>query len=153
MYRLLAVLVVLFLGLGAFTTTATDAQSTNRWQSPPEDILEVLHAPQLPRVWNSPTGAHLLLADPVIYPPLSELAAPMHKLAGMRVNPVVNSIHGRHGATSPRLIQVEGRVETPLDLPADAEMHSVEWTADGQRFALTIEVLAALEHRAPLSVE
>ena len=36
-----------------------------RWQSPADDVLEVLHAPPLPWVWATPTGEHLLLADPV----------------------------------------------------------------------------------------
>ena len=139
MYRLLAVLTVVSLMLGMFPAAAADGQSTNGWQSPPKDILDVLHAPQLPWVFTAPTGAHLLLADPVTYPPLDELAAPMHKLAGMRVNPVVNGFHGRHGATSPRLVKVEDGNETSLDLPRDAEVHDVTWTADGQRFALTVK--------------
>ncbi len=109
------------------------------WQQPSQEILEVLHAPVVPSVRTSPTGEHLLLADPVTYPPLSELAAPMHKLAGMRVNPVVSKIHGRHGGTSPRLVAVEDGVVTPLDLPDGAELHDVAWTADGRRFALTVE--------------
>ena len=108
------------------------------WQSPSADVLEVLHAPMLPSVWTSPTGEHLLLADPVSYPPLAELAAPMHKLAGMRVNPVLNAVHGRHGATSPRLVRVEDGAETPLGLPSDAEVHNVTWTVDGRRFALVV---------------
>ena len=109
-----------------------------RWQSPPEDLLKVLHAPQLPWVWTSPTGEYLLLADPLLYPPLAELGAPMHKLAGIRVNPATNGYHGRHGGTSPRLVRVEDGNTTPLDLPSDAEVHDVEWTVDGQRFALTV---------------
>ena len=109
-----------------------------RWQSPPEDLLKVLHAPQLPWVWTAPTGEYLLLADPVLYPPLAELAAPMHKLAGIRVNPAANGYHGRHGGTSPRLVRVEDGNTIPLDLPADAEVHDVDWTVDGQRFALTV---------------
>jgi dipeptidyl aminopeptidase/acylaminoacyl peptidase len=109
-----------------------------RWQSPAEDVAEVLHAPPLPWVWAAPIGESLLLADPVTYPDLAELAAPMHKLAGMRVNPVVNNIHGRHGATSPRLVRVEGGAETPLDLSTDAEVLGVTWTVDGRRFALTV---------------
>jgi dipeptidyl aminopeptidase/acylaminoacyl peptidase len=114
-------------------------QPTTEWQSPPEEILKVLHAPQLPRVWTSPSGKYLLLADPITYPPLAELAAPMHKLAGMRVDPVVNSFYGRHGATSPRLIKVENSTETSLDLPKDAEVLDVAWTVDDQRFALTVK--------------
>jgi len=34
----------------------------------PPEVMAVLHAPQLPRVWTAPTGKHLLLADPVVYP-------------------------------------------------------------------------------------
>jgi dipeptidyl aminopeptidase/acylaminoacyl peptidase len=114
-------------------------QATDGWQSPPADVMEVLYAPQLPRVWTAPTGEYMLLADPVLYPPLAELAGPMHKLAGMRVNPATNGYHGQHGGTSPRLVKVDGGATIPLELPADAEVMGVEWTADGQRFALTVQ--------------
>jgi hypothetical protein len=117
---------------------ADAAQLDTGWQTPPEEVMKVLHAPQLPWVWTSPTGENLLLADPVTYPPLAELAGPMHKLAGIRVDPSVGNIHGRHGATSPRLVRVEGGAETPLSLPKDLEVLSVTWTADGTHFALTV---------------
>ncbi|MEZ4651759.1 MAG: prolyl oligopeptidase family serine peptidase [Candidatus Eisenbacteria bacterium] len=135
------VLLVISLGtvpilMSAGTARSEDAAPTG-WQSPPEDILEVLHAPQLPWVWNSPSGEHLLLADPITYPPLAELAGPMFKLAGIRVNPAVNGNHGRHGGTSPRLVEVEGGATQSLGLPDDAEVVDVAWTVDGKRFALT----------------
>ncbi|MCK5842634.1 MAG: hypothetical protein KAH31_10725, partial [Candidatus Sabulitectum sp.] len=44
---------------------------TTQWQSPPEELLDVLHAPRLPWVWTAPTGEYLLFADPVVYPPLA----------------------------------------------------------------------------------
>ncbi len=113
-------------------------QEATDWQSPPEDILDVLYAPWLPEAWTSPTGEYLLLADPVLYPTLAELAAPMHKLAGMRVNPETNDYQGRHGGTSPRLVRVEDGATTPLDLPPDVEVHDVAWTVDGERFAITV---------------
>ncbi|HUU04712.1 MAG TPA: prolyl oligopeptidase family serine peptidase [Patescibacteria group bacterium] len=113
-------------------------QRANNWQSPPEDWLKVLHAPQYYSVWTAPDGNCLLLADPVLYPPLAELGAPMHKLAGMRVNPANNGYQGQRGSTSPRLVRVENGVTLPLELPQGAELLDVEWTADGQRFALTV---------------
>lgn len=113
-------------------------EPVNTWQSPPEDILEVMYAPRLPWVWTSPTGEYMLLADPVLYPPLSELAGPMHKLAGMRVNPANNGYHGRHGGTSPRLVRIDDGSVTALDLPAEAELLGVTWTVDGKSFALTV---------------
>ncbi|MBE9158314.1 S9 family peptidase [Nodosilinea sp. LEGE 06152] len=120
---------------GAFDDSLT---STTGWQSPSKEVLEVLHAPQLPYVWTAPGGEYLLLADPVLYPPLAELAAPMHKLAGIRLNPALNDYHGRHGGTSPRLVRVENGAMTPLDLPGEVEILEVKWTADGQRFALSV---------------
>jgi dipeptidyl aminopeptidase/acylaminoacyl peptidase len=139
MFRVLTTLITAALMIATIANAASGApQPTTRWQTPPEEVLEVLHAPQLPWVWTAPTGEHLLLADPVTYPSLAELAAPMHKLAGMRVDPVVSNFHGRHGATSPRLVAVEGGAEVPLPLPKDAEVHRVSFTADGQRFALTV---------------
>lgn len=125
--------------------TATNAmasgvslQAAKRWQSPPAEIMEVLHAPQLPWVYTSPTGEFMLLLDPVLYPHLSELAAPMHKLAGIRVNPANNGWQGDHGGTSPRIVGVDDGSTVPLEIPAEAEVLDVRWTADGQRFALLV---------------
>jgi hypothetical protein len=127
-------------GLGFAPAAAQPGETGPRggWQQPGDDILAVLHAPELPIVWTAPGGAHLLLADPVVYPSLAELAAPMHKLAGIRVNPKLNAVHGWHGGTGPRLMAVEGGESVALELPVGAEVHSVDWTADGRRFALTV---------------
>ena len=144
MKRVIILATILLLPMAVLMATSGAAASNGtqeaplEWQSPSKDILDVLHAPQLPWVWTAPGGEYLLLADPVLYPPLAEFAAPMHKLAGMRVNPAINGHHGRHGGTSPRLVRVEDGTTTPLDLPAGAEVHDVNWTVDGKRFALTV---------------
>ena len=145
MKRVIAIAAILpVLTVVAFVTAAgagasdDSLQPATGWQSPPEEVLEVLHAQQLPWVWTAPTGVYMFLADPVLYPPLAELAAPMHKLAGIRINPAINGHHGEHGGTSPRLVRVEDGATTLLDLPANSEVHDVEWTVDGQRFALTV---------------
>jgi dipeptidyl aminopeptidase/acylaminoacyl peptidase len=114
------------------------ANQSTGWQSPPTEILKVFNAPQLPWVYTAPTGEYLLLADPVLYPPLAELAAPMHKLAGMRVNPAKNAQHGWRGGTSPRLVRISDGNTVILDIEEGAEVLGVQWTADGQRFALTV---------------
>ena len=137
---ILPVLIIVPFTMVASTGASDDSlQSANTWQSPPEDLLEVLHAPQLPWVWTAPTGEYLLLADPVLFPPLAELAAPMYKLAGIRVNPANNSHHGWHGGTSPRLVRINDGATISLDLPTETEIYDVEWTVDGRRFALTVK--------------
>ncbi len=136
--------ILLVMTVAAFVTAASagasgdSLQPATEWQSPSEEFLEVLNAPQLPTVWTAPTGEYMLLADPILYPSLAELAAPMHKLAGFRVNPANNGYHGYHGGISPRLVRVEGGATTPLNLPANSEVYEVAWTVDGQHFALTV---------------
>jgi dipeptidyl aminopeptidase/acylaminoacyl peptidase len=138
MFRILTTLIAVAWTIAPIDGAKGDATQPNRWQTPPKEVMDVLHAPLLPRAWTAPNGEHLILADPVTYASLAELAAPMHKLAGIRVNPVINNIHGRHGYTSPRLVAVESGAEVALPLPKDAEVHEMSWTADGQRFALTV---------------
>ena len=135
----LPVLMVVVLMRAANAGAPYDGQQpATGWQSPSEELLQVLHAPQLPRMWIAPTGDYMLLVDPMLYPPLAELAAPMHKLAGMRVNPAINGRHGRQGGTSPRLVRVDDGVTTPLNLPKGAEVDDMVWTVDGKRFALIV---------------
>lgn len=110
----------------------------NTWKSPDEDILKVVHAPQLPRTSISPARTHMLLSDPIIYPSLSELGGPMLKLAGTRVNPKNNYYHGRHGGTSPRILTIKDGATVDLNIPKGAEVLSTSWTVDGQRFALAV---------------
>ena len=138
MSRLMTGLTFAFLLTAALAVANEGVALSTGWQQPADDIMEVLHAPQLPWIWTAPSGETMLLADPIIYPKLAELAAPMHKLAGMRVNPRTNSTHGSHGGRSPRLVRVDDGRTTPLDLPAEAEIFCVDWTVDGERFALTV---------------
>ncbi|MEM6519166.1 MAG: prolyl oligopeptidase family serine peptidase [Cyanobacteria bacterium P01_D01_bin.71] len=123
----------------AASATASATEVPRLWQSPPEDVLEVLHAQQFAQAWAAPNGEYLLLGEPVLYPAIAELAAPMHKLAGIRVNPATNGYHGQRGSTSLRLISVRDGLELSLALPDGAEVYGVSWTADGQRFALMVE--------------
>ncbi|MEM6262010.1 MAG: prolyl oligopeptidase family serine peptidase [Bacteroidota bacterium] len=129
---------LLLFQVGTGMAQKESTSNANTWQSPPEDILKVLHAPKLPRTSISPTGKHMVLSDPIVYPSLAELGAPMHKLAGMRVNPANNFYHGWHGGVSPRIVNINNGQITPLDLPEGAEVIGTEWTTDGQRFAMTV---------------
>ena len=116
----------------------TFQENTSTWQSPDEDILNILYAPQSPKISLSPSKTHMILTDRIVYPSLAELAAPMLKLAGTRVNPKNNYYHGRHGGINPRIVTIKNGKETQLDLPADAEIFSTNWTVDGKRFALSV---------------
>ena len=137
--------VILVALVAIYCMPATSQDPNTGWQTPPEEIMKVLHAPELPWIWTGPTGEYLFLAEPLDYPPLAEMAAPMHKLAGMRVNPANNGYHGDHGGTSPYVIRIEDGARTALDLPAGAEVLYVSWNVDGQRFALAVSYTDRIE--------
>ena len=74
MLRVLIACVAVVVSIAPSVSAADGPATATGWQTPPEEVMEVLLAPQLPWVWTSPTGEHLLLADPILYPPLAELA-------------------------------------------------------------------------------
>src|SRR5262245_35524662 len=63
------------------------------YQNPPKSVLDVLNAPLSPDVIVSPSQDVVILAVPVRYPPIADVAAPMLRLAGERINPATNGPH------------------------------------------------------------
>ena len=134
-----SVMLIALVTIFSLPATAQDSNKSEAgWQTPPEAVMKVLHAPQLPWVSTSPTGEYLYLDEFMNYPTLAEMSAPMHKLAGMRVNPANNSFHGSQGGILPYIIRIEDGARTELDLPAGAEVLGVNWNVDGKRFAFAV---------------
>ena len=57
------------------------------YRKPPQAVLDVLNAPATPALSLSPSRAYAIQGSPVRYPPIAELAQPMLRLAGLRINP------------------------------------------------------------------
>src|SRR5437868_2926184 len=60
------------------------------YRRPPKAVTDVLDAPPPPAVVVTPTRGHLLLVQGVRYPAVADVAAPMLRLAGLRINPQTN---------------------------------------------------------------
>ena len=75
--RTLSLLSILF----ALATTAVAQQG---YRKPPQEVLDILNAPVTPTALVSPTRDKMLLVTGFRYPPLSDLAQPMLRLAGLR---------------------------------------------------------------------
>lgn len=107
------------------------------YQKPPKEILDVLHAPAPPVTLVSPAGAHVLIAERELMPPIAELAKPMHRLAGLRINPANN---GKHlppvTLTGLAVKSVETGAETKIALPPGVRFTMPVWSPDGKRFAM-----------------
>ena len=121
--------------LVALAWTAPAAFAQDGYQRPPKDILDVLHAPVTPAMSVSPTKDYVLLYEAVRYPPISELAQPMLRLAGLRINPATNGPHRATQFTKLILKRVSDGSERPITLPVSPYFGLPLWSPDGQRFA------------------
>ena len=69
------------------TPAAADKPAGTGYDKPPQNVLDVLRAPSPPVPYVSPTGDTILLVSWVDYPPMSRVAEPFLRLAGVRVEP------------------------------------------------------------------
>jgi dipeptidyl aminopeptidase/acylaminoacyl peptidase len=135
--------IVVALALGLFLGQAGRAQST--YQKPPKNVLDVLHAPVPPNASVSPTHDTMILATPVPYPPIADLAQPFLRLAGVRVIPKNRSEHGAYYWSGYVMTKVADGSQVHVALPAGARVGFPEWSADGKRYAFTNTTADAVE--------
>ena len=129
MKRLFSLLAVLF-----FVSTAL--AQVQKYEKPPKEIEDVLNAPAIPFTSVSPAKDKIALFEPVRYPAIAELAQPMLRLAGLRINPNNNAQHRQTYSVKMWLKNIADGKETTVVLPKDAQIFSPVWSADGKYVAL-----------------
>ena len=113
-------------------------QAEVTYQKPPKEILDVLNAPPAPAPSISPDKTHVLLMQRALYPSIAVLAAPVLRIAGMRINPANNGPHVPPGVlTSMVMKNIATGAETRIQAPAGARLDSPVWSPDGKMFVVT----------------
>jgi dipeptidyl aminopeptidase/acylaminoacyl peptidase len=125
------------IALAAAIIAAPTISAQQRYQHPPREIVDVLDAPAPPVPFVSPSGNALLLATPVRYRPISDLAEPMLKGAGTRINPRNNGPHLFVYYVALELQHVPDGPAVAIALPAGARVTDPRWNASGSMFAFT----------------
>src|SRR5271165_668440 len=113
------------------------ALTTEPYRKPPQTVLDVLNAPPTAVLSLSPAGTYAMQATPVRYPSIAELAEPMLRLAGLRINPKTNGLHNSVFNSWLVLRRVPSGVEIRVQLPPNPKLSSAYWSPDGSRFAFT----------------
>ncbi|MFN0103971.1 MAG: prolyl oligopeptidase family serine peptidase [Bryobacteraceae bacterium] len=119
-----------------FFACAAIATAQSAYKKPPEAILKVLNAPATPVANVNPPRTHLLLLEPDRYPPIAELAEPMLRLAGLRINPRNNGQRGGVSYGKAEMIDLTTLRRTTLAIPAGAKIGAPQWSPDGKMAAL-----------------
>jgi dipeptidyl aminopeptidase/acylaminoacyl peptidase len=115
------------------------------YRKPPQAVLDVLNSPVTPSVSISPARDQMLLATGVRYPPISDLAQPMLRLAGYRINPNTNGRHLAPYFVALSLKRIADGAETKIDLPPGAQIGAPQWSPDGKHFAFTNTIPNGIE--------
>ena len=109
--------------------------AAQQYRKPPKEVLDVLNAPVTPLVSISPARDKMLLATGVRYPPIADLAQPMLRLAGLRINPNTNGPHRVAYYVALAVKRIADGAETNVALPAGAHIDFPRWSLDGKHFA------------------
>lgn len=126
-----------FVLCGVLAVTLTlDAFGQEGYQKPPPAVSAILDAPAPPALSISPTGEHIVFVQSARYPSIEEVAAPMLRLAGLRINPKTNGPARAPRATGLSVVPVTGGAPKAIALPEKGKVGAPVWAPDGKRFAL-----------------
>jgi dipeptidyl aminopeptidase/acylaminoacyl peptidase len=100
-----------------------------RYQEPPKAIIELVDVRPTPYVEVSPGDGQWLLIEAISgLPPISDLAQPELRLAGLRFNPRTNGPSRGRYVTALSLKALPDGIEKPVaGLPAQAKIRFVDW--------------------------
>lgn len=114
------------------------AQDHLTYQTPPEPILQLVDAPQTPRVQISSNGEWMLVLEVPGFPSIEEVAAPMLRLGGLRINPANNATANRQSYSDLKVrFMQNGREETVRGLPENARLNNITASPDETKVAFT----------------
>ena len=123
---------------GLLTASLVAAQETTAYLNPPREIVDILDAPPIPQVVVSPTGDTVALLSRPAMPSIAELARPMLRLAGFRLNPRTNGPQPPAGITRITLKGTSDGMEHIFDAPRETSLGPVEFSPDGSRLIFTL---------------
>ena len=115
------------------------------YRKPPKAVLDVLNARPTPTLTINPARSYAMQGQPVRYPPIAELAQPMLRLAGLRINPKTNGLHNTTFNSSLLLRKIPEGTEIKVEIPMNARLSAARWSSDGGRFVFTNTTANSIE--------
>ncbi len=116
-----------------------------QYQKPPQAVMDILNSPATPALTLDPTHTYAMQGRPVRYPPIAELAQPMLRIAGMRINPATNGLHNVTFNSTLSLRKIPEGTEIKVMLPPNPKLSLARWSPDGKHFAFTNTTARAIE--------
>lgn len=115
-------------------------QTNLTYQQPPKAIVDIVDARPTPAIEVSPEGENrrrwILIEEISGLPPISDLAQPELRLAGLRFNPRTNGpSRGRYFTALHLQPLPEGKAAVVAGLPADPKIRFTAWSPDARHIS------------------
>ena len=129
------------------TPAAASPAGSDAYQMPPAPIPQIIDAAPTPSMSIDPTRRTIALIGRSNLPSIAELAEPMLRLGGYRINPRNNGPANSRVSwlTSITLQGVDGGKTREVTLPAGTRFMSPGWSPDGRSLALLADAPTGLE--------
>jgi dipeptidyl aminopeptidase/acylaminoacyl peptidase len=125
---------LVIIGAAALYAQTRQPATTSGYLTPPKVIVDILDAPPTPAVVVSPDHRTVALLNRRSMPTVAELAQPIHRIAGARINPKTNGRQQRGG----NVIAITLRSsEKKVTVPPNANIGGVSFSPDAKRLSFT----------------
>jgi len=115
------------------------------YRLPPPEVVQILDAPQAPYVSVSPDRRWLVLAHRRNIPSIADMAQPMLRIGGRRINPLTNGRFRPSLITGFSVMRVEDGSERALELPFESGWSSPVFSPKGTLFFVTRDTDQGIE--------
>ena len=132
------------IALAALVAAPLAAQQ-EAYRMPPPEVVEILDAPAPPAVQVSPDQQWLVLAHRKSMPSIADLAQPMLRIGGRRINPATNGYFSPSLVTGFSVMEVADGTERAIDLPYEEGWGYADFSPDGRSFATTRDTDQGIE--------
>lgn len=132
MRLMLFVAAVITVGFGSIS-----AAEESGYPLPPKEIADIVLRAPAPDLSVSPDGKTLLLMKRESLPPVAELAKPMERLAGQRLDAATNDNFNPRNIVGLALQDIESGEVRDVRLPDNADIADQQWSPDGRYVVFT----------------
>jgi dipeptidyl aminopeptidase/acylaminoacyl peptidase len=132
-----AALAIFVFSASVWSSGQTSQPASGGYVLPPQAVVDILDAPPPPLTELSPTRDALAVIERASMPSIAELAQPMLRLAGRRINPRTNGPHRAQMARAIAIKSIADGSERAVTLPSNPMLSWIGFSPDGKRFAFT----------------
>jgi dipeptidyl aminopeptidase/acylaminoacyl peptidase len=115
------------------------------YHKPSQAIENLIDASSPETASVGPAHDKLLLYTPIRFPDIADLAKPMLRIAGLRIDPANNGTHAPQQFIHWQLVDLASGISQPLAIPAGVRAGAPIWSPDGRWFVFPNYSLHSVE--------